>query len=132
MNYFLNVVVSAMIVAMAGITYAQPAGPESQKYPDVVKVKVQARSGDLFDFDVTISSPYDTPQRYADAFHIMSNDGLTYGERILLHDHANEQPFTRDLYGVSIPPGVRTVIVQARDMKYGYGGKTVEVVLPGR
>lgn len=49
-----------------------------------------------------------------------------------LHDHAGEQPFTRDLYGVRIPRGVRAVTVQARDQKYGYGGKTVEVALPGR
>jgi len=54
------------------------------------------------------------------------------GERILLHDHAGEQPFTRDLYGVRIPRGIRTVSVQARDQQYGYGGKTVEVALPGR
>jgi hypothetical protein len=27
---------------------------------------------------------------------------------------------------------VRVVVVQARDQKYGYGGKTVEVALPGR
>ena len=132
MHYYLDVVVSAAIVVMAGVTFAQPAGPENQKYPDVMKVTVKARGGNLFDFDVTISSPYDTAQRYTDAFRVMSSDGRSYGERILLHDHANEQPFTRDLYGVAIPAGIRTVIVQARDKKYGYGGKTVEVVLPGR
>ena len=132
MNYLFDVVVSTVIVSMAGITLAQPADLESRKYPDVLKVTVTARSGNHFDFDVTISSPYDTAQRYADAFHVMSSDGKSYGERILLHDHETEQPFTRDLYNVAIPPGVRTVIVQARDKKYGYGGKTVEVVLPGR
>ena len=36
------------------------------------------------------------------------------------------------LYAVKIPRTVRKVIVQARDKKYGYGGKRVEVVLPGR
>jgi hypothetical protein len=52
--------------------------------------------------------------------------------RELLHDHATEQPFTRDLYGVKIPRGVRSVVVQARDRTFGYGGGIVEVVLPGR
>ncbi len=104
----------------------------AQKYPDVLAAKVQARGADVFDFDVTLSSPYDTPQRYADAFRVLGKEGKVYGERILLHDHAGEQPFTRDLYGVRIPRGIRVVTVQARDMKYGYGGKTVEVVLPGR
>jgi hypothetical protein len=81
---------------------------------------------------VTVSSPYDTPGRYADGFRVVGTDGKVYGERTLLHDHADEQPFTRDLYGVRIPPGVRSVVVQARDQRYGYGGKTVEVALPER
>lgn len=103
-----------------------------QKYPDVVSARVEARSADTFDFDVTISSPYDTPQRYADAFRVMTVQGAVLGERILLHDHAGEQPFTRDLYGVKVPRGIRMVVVQARDRAYGYGGRTVEVRLPGR
>jgi hypothetical protein len=49
-----------------------------------------------------------------------------------MHDHQDEQPFTRDLYSVKIPEGIKKVVVQARDQKYGYGGKTVEVMLPGR
>lgn len=111
---------------------ARAADPALQKHPDVLAAKVQARAPGTFDFDVTVSSPYDTPQRYADAFRVRSKDGIVYGERILLHDHAGEQPFTRDLHGVSIPPGVRTVTVEARDRQYGYGGKTVEVALPSR
>jgi hypothetical protein len=97
-----------------------------------VSVKVTPRGQERFDFDVTVSSPYDTPARYADAFRVMSREGRVFGERVLLHDHAGEQPFTRDLYGVAIPRGIRVVVVQARDQKYGYGGKTAEVVLPGR
>ena len=35
-----------------------------------------------FDLDVTVSSPYDTPQRYADAFRATSEDGaVVYGVR---------------------------------------------------
>jgi hypothetical protein len=62
----------------------------------------------------------------------MAKDGSVFGERILFHDHATEQPFTRDLYGVKIPSTTRVVVVQARDKRFGYGGKTVEVALPGR
>jgi hypothetical protein len=112
--------------------FAQRKDASAQTHPDVVGVKVLARGADTFDFDVTVSSPYDTAQRYADAFRVVGKDGKVFGERILLHDHADEQPFTRDLHGVRIPPGVRVVIVQARDRKHGYGGKTAEVVLPGR
>lgn len=109
------------------------AGGAEQRFPDVVAAKVRAQGPQTFDFDVTISSPYDTPQRYADAFRVMNRRGDTvYGVRKLLHDHADEQPFTRDLYGVKIPAGVRAVVIQARDQRYGYGGKTLEVTLPDR
>jgi len=113
-------------------TVVPPSGAAEQQYPDVIAVKVHAQAPDRFDFDVTVSSPYDTEQRYADAFRVTGKDGKVYGERVLLHDHADEQPFTRDLYGVTIPAGVKSATVQARDQKFGYGGKTVEVSLPGR
>jgi hypothetical protein len=125
----------ACLVLLAGGLLASPgasAQPAAQRYPDVVAVKATPRGPEVFDFDVTVSSPYDTPARYADAFRVMSKDGRVFGERVLLHAHASEQPFTRDLHGVAIPRGVRVVVVQARDQKYGYGGKTVEVALPGR
>lgn len=109
------------------------AATAAQNHPDVVAVQVRASGPDRFDFDVTVSSPYDTPQRYADGFRATSLDGRSvYGERKLWHDHAGEQPFSRDLYGVSIPPGVRQVRVQARDQRHGYGGRSMEVTLPGR
>lgn len=111
---------------------ALSAESPTQRYPDVVSAKVHQRGSGTFDFDVTVSSPYDTPQRYADAFRVMGRDGAVFGERKLFHDHSNEQPFTRDLYGVRIPREIRVVVIQARDQLYGYGGKTVEVVLPGR
>jgi hypothetical protein len=125
---FALLVLAACVAAFS----ASAANPAIQKYPDVVAAKARATGADTFDFDVTVSSPYDTPQRYADAFRVLGKDGTVLGERILLHDHAGEQPFTRDLYGVRIPRGIRTVTVQARDRQYGYGGKTVEVELPGR
>lgn len=127
--------VAATLAALAvPVTAArgQRAGTADQLYPDVVAVKVRAGSVGTFDFDATVSSPYDTPQRYADAFRVAGKDGQVYGERVLFHDHADEQPFTRDLYGVAVPAGVRLVVVQARDRKNGYGGKSVEVALPGR
>ena len=109
-----------------------PALAAEQKFPDVIAATARASGPDRFDFDATISSPYDTPRRYADAFRVMSRDGRVFGERKLWHDHANEQPFTRDLYGVTIPREVSVVVIQARDQKYGYGGKIFELALPGR
>jgi len=95
-------------------------------------VNVIASGKDSFDFDVTISSPYDTASRYADGFRVTTAGGEVLGERQLLHDHANEQPFTRELRSVLVPSALRVVVVQARDTKNGYGGKSVQVRLPGR
>jgi hypothetical protein len=119
-------------MATALSAHAQSGVGSEQRFPDVVAVKVRASGPDRFDFDVTISSPYDTPRRYADGFRVYTSDNLVLGERKLLHDHQDEQPFTRDLHAVKIPPALKKVLVQARDQKYGYGGKVVEVVLPGR
>jgi hypothetical protein len=103
-----------------------------QKFPDIVGAKVRASGPGRFDFDVTVSSPYDTPQRYADAFRVETPDGRVLGERILFHDHQDEQPFTRDLYGVTIAPDIASVVIRGRDRANGWGGKTFEVALPGR
>ncbi len=117
------------VLATVGAT---AVAASAQQFPDVLEVRVRAAGPDRFDFDATVSSPYDTPQRYADGFRVRGPDGTTFGERTLWHDHAGEQPFTRDLYGVKIPRGVRQVSVQARDKQHGYGGRSVTVDLPGR
>lgn len=122
----------SLLLALSAALPVQAADKATQKYPDVLAAKVKATGSDTFDFDVTISSPYDTPQRYADAFRVMHSDGTVYGERVLWHDHASEQPFTRDLYGVKVPRPSRTVTIQARDRTHGYGGKSITVTLPGR
>jgi hypothetical protein len=111
---------------------ASPWIKAEQKFPDVLNVKVTSRGDGVFDFDATLSSPYDSDKRYADAFRVMDRDGKVFGERVLFHDHANEQPFTRDLHGIKIPTSIKRVIVQGRDQKYGYGGKAFELNLPSR
>ena len=98
-------------------------------YPDVVDVSVSG-DGSSYDFAVTISSPYDSPERYADAWRVIGDDGQVYGVRELLHDHGNEQPFTRSLGGVEIPDTIASVTIQGRDLVYGWGGGVVEVSLP--
>jgi hypothetical protein len=113
----------------AGATPTTAAEPGEQRYPDVVDVTVE-RTEDAFSFTVTISSAYDSPERYADGWRVVGPDGTVYGEHTLAHDHAGEQPFTRTQTGVQIPAGVSEVTVEARDQRYGYGGTTVTVPLP--
>ncbi|WP_010205548.1 hypothetical protein [Salinibacterium sp. PAMC 21357] len=101
-------------------------------FPDVEEVQVTESGTNTFDFAVTISSAYDTPQQYADGWRVLSPDGAVLGEHTLTHDHASEQPFTRTQSGVEIPDGITEVTVEGRDQANGYGGTTVTVELPGR
>jgi N-acetylmuramoyl-L-alanine amidase len=102
---------------------------ELSLYPDVIEASVSL-VGTSYTFDVTVSSPYDSPDRYADAWRVVGDDGQVYGVRELTHDHANEQPFTRSLTGVEIPETVGSVTIEGRDLVYGWGGATVEITLP--
>lgn len=118
-----------MLLVMGLPAAACAPGSDTQRHPDVVDVTVE-RTGDTYTFTVTISSPYDTPDRYADGWRILGPDGTVYGEHTLAHDHAGEQPFTRTQTGVRIPDGVTEATVEGHDQRYGYGGATVTVPLP--
>ncbi len=114
----------------------EPSSPDvagvdaEQPYPDVVGVDISPGSGGAYRIAVTIRSPYDTPERYADAWRVLAPDGSVLGERVLAHDHAAEQPFTRSLDGVEIPDDIDEVTVEGRDLVNGWGGATMTVPVP--
>ena len=96
-------------------------------FPDVLAAQLTRNADGTFNIAVTISSPYDTPQQYADGWRVLAPDGAVLGEHTLLHDHANEQPFTRTQPNVIIPSGVLTITIEGRDLVNGHGGGTLTV-----
>lgn len=66
---------------------------------------------------------------YADGWRVVTADGKVLGHRTLYHPHVNEQPFTRNLSGISIPTGVNTVFVEAHDKVHGWNKERLEVNL---
>lgn len=104
-------------------------GTLETKFPTILDVSVKS-TGSTFSFTVTISSPYDTHERYADGFRVLDTEGNEMGLRVLWHDHANEQPFSRSLTGVKIPSDITSVFIEARDKTYGWSGVLEEVTLP--
>lgn len=111
---------------------AATAEPESDdRFPDVVAVELRPTGADrIFDVAVTISSPYDTPARYADGWRVLDAAGNVLGTHSLRHDHAAEQPFTRVQRGLRIPSGVDEVTVEGRDLANGFGGRRLTLAVP--
>ena len=99
------------------------------RFPQVLAVEASESESDAWRFSVTLSSLYDTPQRYADAWRVLDADDNELGIRVLLHDHANEQPFTRSEQ-ISVPSGTTTVFVEGRDQDNGWSGQRFEFTLP--
>lgn len=93
---------------------------------DVIDVTVDGDGP--YTFSVTVSSPDTGWDKYADEWRIVDEAGATVGVRELTHPHVDEQPFTRSLAGVSVPPGA-ALEVSARDSIEGYCGRVVSVTI---
>lgn len=125
-----NAVMNRLIVILAVLALLTPSAYAGEA--DVVGVKVTPESGETFRFDVTVQHDDTGWDHYADRWDVLGADGTVYGERVLLHPHVNEQPFTRSLGGVSVPDNVTEVVIRAHDSVDGLGGKEMTVQLPGR
>jgi hypothetical protein len=99
---------------------------------DVVNVEAIEASAGEYDFHVTVRHDDAGWDHYANVWQVIGPDGAMLGERVLLHPHDNEQPFTRSLMGVAIPDGIETVTVRAGDSVHEFGGAELSVKLPGR
>jgi hypothetical protein len=78
-----------------------------------------SNSANSWTFSVTLKHGDTGWDHYADLWQVFSPDGTMLGERVLLHPHVDEQPFTRSLSGVEIPANVSEVIIRARDSVHG-------------
>ncbi len=110
----------------AGLAMPGPAGAGEA---DVVEVQAVPESAGSWRFNVTVRHADTGWDHYADQWQVVAPDGRVLGTRVLLHPHENEQPFTRSLGGVKIPPEVTQVTVRAGDSVHGFGGKEVAVDL---
>ena len=78
---------------------------------------------------VTLRHPDTGWEHYADAWRIVTPQGQVLATRKLLHPHVDEQPFTRGLSGVAIPPGLQQVYVEGHDNVHGWSDTPLEVDL---
>ncbi len=97
---------------------------------DVVAAEAHKAPDGSWTFEVTVRHADEGWHHYADAWEVRALDGALLARRILLHPHVGEQPFTRSLAGVRLPPGTRRVRIRAHDSVHGYGGRELELLLP--
>jgi hypothetical protein len=81
-------------------------------------------------FSVTLSHGDTGWDDYADGWRVVDGAGSELGMRTLFHPHVEEQPFTRSLSSVAIPPGTSRVYVEARTNADGWGAERFPVDLP--
>mgnify|MGYP001795526413 CR=1 FL=1 len=121
--------VTFLLVAAIAVTCAQLVNVALAGEADVVAVTAEQQVEGTWGFDVTLVHADTGWDHYADRWDVIGPDGSVLGERVLLHPHVNEQPFTRSLGGVSIPNDVVSVIVRAHDSVHELGGEEVTVEL---
>ena len=104
--------------------------PANAGEADVVAVSVARTGPDRIRVEATLRHADTGWDHYADKWDVLAPDGGLLGTRVLLHPHVDEQPFTRGLSGIVVPPGVDRITVRAHDSVHGYGGATMTVALP--
>jgi hypothetical protein len=118
------------IVRLIAFVLLACAAPAWAGEADVIGAKVVKGPDGTYNFDVTIRSNDRGWDYFCDRFEVLTPEGKVLGVRTLLHPHETEQPFTRELYGVRIPAGLKEVRIRARHKPRGYDGKTLAIALP--
>lgn len=85
--------------------------------------------GDSWSVKVTLKHGDTGWDHYADNWRIVDGEGNILGNRVLLHPHVDEQPFTRGLADVKIPDGITSVYIEAHDKVHGWSLPRLKVDL---
>lgn len=81
--------------------------------PEVMKAEAQ-RNGMGWRIDVTLAHPDTGWDHYADGWRVEDKAGNTLAYRELMHPHVEEQPFTRSLFNVMLPDGMKEIWIRPR------------------
>ncbi len=110
-----------LLVLTGAQTFADPA--------EVVAAEA-TQIGDSWRIDVTLRHDDTGWDDYADGWRIEGPDGAVLGTRVLYHPHVEEQPFTRSLTGVALPPGLSEIGIRARTNTDGWAETIYTLTLP--
>lgn len=118
-----------MRIAMWIVGLAAASTGSALADPAVIEDAVATVYDGKWTFEVTLSHGDTGWDDYADGWRILLPDGTILGTRELLHPHVDEQPFTRSLAGVEVPPGVDAILIEARTNVEGWGAQRFELNL---
>lgn len=105
------------------------AGKVAADVADIVDGKIVALGEGRYRIDATVEHADTGWDHYADRWDVLDENGNVLGVRELAHPHVDEQPFTRSLT-LTIPEGVKKVILRANDSVHGLGGELFELAVP--
>jgi hypothetical protein len=91
--------------------------------------QAQHQGGTQWSVSVTLRHNDTGWDHYADEWRIVDIDGQVFGNRVLLHPHIDEQPFTRSANGIIVPDDVSIVYIEAHDKIDGWMKSRLEVNL---
>ena len=106
------------------------AGAPGIADPAEIVAAEASRAGGAWSFSVTLRHADTGWDDYADGWRVVGPDGAVLGTRRLAHPHVEEQPFTRSLSGVAIPPGTDRVEIEASTSVTGWGGPRLSLTVP--
>jgi hypothetical protein len=107
----------AVVIALSTFSHMAHAGEA-----DVIKATIKKNADGTYRIDATVKSRDRGWDYYADRIQAVTRDGKVLGTRVLVHPHDDEQPFTRELDQLKIPPGVKEIVVRA-SMKNAKSGE---------
>ncbi len=105
-----------------GMALGASALPCAAGEVDVVAARVRCTESRTCRFQVTLRHKDEGWEHYADRWEVLTPEGEVIATRVLRHPHVNEQPFTRTLAGVQLPPDLEALTIRAHDLVHEYGG----------
>ena len=95
----------------------------------ILAADFQSKAANRWSVRVTLAHADTGWDHYADDWRVVDGAGHILGNRVLVHPHVDEQPFTRGLDNVLIPDGVTTVYIEAHDKVHGWTKQQLTVDL---
>lgn len=116
-------------ITILSILLSLPSLPANADEVRITTAQFSHQSNNRWTIDVTLKHQDSGWKHFADNWRVVDSDRTVLGNRILHHPHINEQPFTRSLTNIVIPPKTKTIYIEARDNVHGWSINRLKIDL---